>query len=210
MSVLQTRTGAAARREGELAGEAVDSRRVIRLWWPLAASWILMALEPTLVIATVSRLDDPKIHLAAWNSVVFPVSLVCEGPIIMMLAATTRLASSWERYRQVMRYGHIMNAALTALHAAIAFTPLYDWVAVDLLGTDPAVLEPGRIGLMIMLPWTYAIGYRRAQQGLLIRFERSGIVGQGKLVRLAGTGTVLAFLAVSPDLPGARVGAVGP
>lgn len=183
----------------------VDVRRVARLWWPLAASWMLMALEPTLVIATVSRLADPKVHLAAWNSIVFPVSLVCEGPIIMMLAASTRLSSSWSRYAAVMRYGHVMCAVLTGIHALIAFTPLYDVVAVDVLGSDPAVVEPGRVGLMIMLPWTWAIGYRRAQQGVLIRFERSGVVGQGTLVRLLASGGVLAALGLWSGLSGTTV-----
>jgi hypothetical protein len=191
------------------AQSEVDGRRVFRLWWPLAASWILMALEPTLVIATVSRLDDPKIHLAAWNSVVFPISLACEGPIIMMLAAATRLSSSWERYRTVMRYGHIMGAVLTVLHGLIAFTPLYDFVAVDVLGCDPEVIEPARIGLMIMLPWTFAIGYRRAEQGALIRFERSKVVGQGTLVRLAVTGGVLLALKYLTNLAGTTVAGCG-
>ncbi|MFT5733157.1 MAG: hypothetical protein ACJA2W_003514 [Planctomycetota bacterium] len=187
----------------------MDGWRVFRLWWPLAASWILMAMEPTLVIATVSRLDDPKVHLAAWNSVVFPISLACEGPIIMMLAAAARLSSSWERYRKVMKYGHIMGLVLTCVHAAIAFTPLYDIVAVDVLGSDPSVIEPARLGLMIMLPWTYAIGYRRAQQGALIRFERSGVVGQGTLLRLAVTGGILLGLMHWTELGGATVAACG-
>ncbi|WP_145198773.1 hypothetical protein [Planctomycetes bacterium Poly30] len=166
-------------------------------------------MEPTLVIATVSRLDDPKLHLAAWNSVVFPVSLAVEGPIIMMLAAATRLSSSWERYRKVMRYGHLMGVGLTLVHAAIAFTPLYDVVAIDVLGSDPSVIEPARIGLMIMLPWTYAIGYRRAQQGALIRFERSGVVGQGTLLRLIVTGGVLLTLMFVSDFGGATIAGCG-
>jgi len=190
-------------------GVEVDVRRVMRLWAPLAASWILMAMEPTLVIAAVSRLADPKIHLAAWSSVVFPISLVVEGPIIMMLAASTRLATSWDRYRTVLRYGSILSALLTVLHAVIAFTPLYDFVAIDLLNSDPRVLEPARLGLQIMLPWTFAIGYRRTQQGALIRFERSGAVGIGTLVRLIGTSSVLLVLGKWTDLSGVVVAAFG-
>jgi hypothetical protein len=182
---------------------------VVRLWAPLAASWLLMAMEPTLVIAAVSRLPDPKIHLAAWSSVVFPISLVVEGPIIMMLAASTRLSSSWSRYRAVLRFGSILGAALTVLHAVIAFTPLYDVVAIDLLGSDPLVVEPGRLGLQIMLPWTYAIGYRRTQQGALIRFERSGAVGTGTFVRLVATAGVLLALSKATDVAGVAVAASG-
>ena len=110
-----------------------------------------------------------------------------------------------------MGYGHLMGGALTLLHAAIAFTPLYDIVAVDIIGSVPEVVEPGRLGLRIMLPWTFAIGYRRAQQGVLIRYERSGAVGQGTLVRLATTGGVLIGLGLAvskgvlPELSGVAV-----
>ncbi|MEM9383305.1 MAG: hypothetical protein AAGB93_25410 [Planctomycetota bacterium] len=189
--------------------DSVDVRRVMRLWAPLAASWALMAMEPTLVIAAVSRLPEAKVNLAAWSSVVFPVSLVVEGPIIMMLAASTRLSTSWGRYRTVLRYGSILSALLTVLHALIAFTPLYDFVAIDLLGSKPQVVEPGRLGLQIMLPWTYAIGYRRTQQGLLIRFERSGAVGTGTLVRLVATAATLFAVARATGLPGVAVAGIG-
>ncbi len=182
---------------------------MFRLWAPLAASWVLMAMEPTLVIASVSRLPEAKINLAAWSSVVFPISLVIEGPIIMMLAASTRLSTSWRRYSAVLRYGVVMSVLLSLLHGLIAFTPLYDFVATTLLGCDPRVLEPGRIGLQIMTPWTLAIGYRRTQQGALIRFERSGAVGVGTAVRLVATAAVLASLGVWSGLSGIAVAGCG-
>lgn len=167
-----------------------------------------MSMEPTLVYAAIARLADEKVNLAAFSSVVFPVSLVVEGPIIMLLAASTRLATSWERYRKVMTYGHIMCAVLTVLHAAVAFTPLYGVVADQWIGSDPEVSKAARIGLMIMLPWTYAIGYRRAQQGVLIRYERSGAVTQGTMVRLVVVASVLTTLSLL-KMPGIIVAACG-
>ena len=193
----------------EGAAPTVDVPRVARLWAPLAASWILMAMEPTLVIAAVSRLPEAKINLAAWSSVVFPISLVIEGPIIMMLAASTRLATSWDRYAAVLRYGTVLSLGLSLLHALVAFTPLYDLVAAGLLGCDARVLEPGRVGLQLMTPWTLAIGYRRTQQGALIRFERSGAVGVGTAVRLVATASVLYGLGVGTALSGIAVAGIG-
>jgi len=191
------------------APRAVDGRRVLRLWLPLAASWLLMACEPVLVIRAISGLADPTLQLAAWSSVVFPISLVIEAPIIMMLAASTALSTDARRYAQVGRFTLALGLALTALHALVAFTPLYDLVAADLLGSRPEVLAEARLGLMLMLPWTFAIGWRRYQQGLLIRFERSGDVGRGTLVRLVATGGVLTALALHGALDGVVVAALG-
>ena len=63
------------------------------MWWPLAGSWLLMGVELPLVVATVSRLANPEIHLAAYGGVVFPLSLLIEAPIIMILVASTALPS---------------------------------------------------------------------------------------------------------------------
>ena len=71
------------------------------------------------------------------------------------------------------------------------------------------MVEPGRLGLQIMLPWTYAIGYRRTQQGLLIRFERSGAVGTGTLVRLVATAAVLFSVGALTGLSGVAVAGLG-
>lgn len=188
----------------------VDGPRVLRLWWPLAASWMLMGLELPLVTAVLARLAEPEVNLAAYGSLVFPVSVLIEAPIIMLLAASTVLATDREAWRRLARFTALLGGALTAVHVAVAFTPLYDLLARDLIGVPDAVAEPGRLGLRIMTPWTSCIAWRRFQQGVLIRFERSRSVGAGTLVRLgAGAGTLLAAAYWLPErgLPGVAVGA---
>ena len=85
----------------------------------------------------------------------------------------------------------VAGGSLTALHALIAFTPLYYVVVRGLLGAPEAIIEPARIGLQIMLPWTWTIAYRRFNQGVLIRFGHSRSVGAGTMVRLGADLVVL-------------------
>ncbi len=165
--------------------------RVVRLWWPLAASWFLMGVELPLVTAVIARLPDPEVNLAAYGSLVFPLALLFEAPIIMLLAASTALSGDWDSYRKVRRFMLVSGALLTSLHAAVAFTPLYDLVARHVIGAPEDVIEPGRVGLRLLLPWTWSIAYRRFQQGVLIRFERSRPVTIGTGVRLAANALVL-------------------
>lgn len=165
---------------------------VLARWWPLAASWAFMGIELPLVSAVMARLADPEIHLAAYGGFVFPVSLIIEAPIIMLLAASTALGKDVASYRLMHRFMMVSGALLTALHAALAFTPLFDLVLVPLLDPPAAVIEPARTGLRIMLPWTWTIAYRRFHQGLLIRFGHSGAVGVGTAVRLT-TVSLIAF-----------------
>src|SRR5438552_14302416 len=65
---------------------------VFQAWWPLAASWILMGLEVPAVSAVIARLPQPTVGLAAYGGIVMPVSMFIEGPIIMLLAASTALS----------------------------------------------------------------------------------------------------------------------
>ena len=169
----------------------VDSRSVFRTWWPLAGSWVLMGLELPLVSAVMARLAYPEISLAAFGGVVFPVSLFIEGPVIMLLAASTTLSRDADSYRLIQRVMMIMGLGLTVLHMLIAFTPLFDLVVGKWIGPPDEVLPAARTGLIIMTPWTWSIAYRRFTQGILIRFGSSRSVVAGTLVRLGTTATVL-------------------
>ena len=164
--------------------EVVTTRWIFKTWWPLAASWILMALELPAINIVVTRLVNPEIHLAAYGSLVFPLALLIEAPIIMLLAASTALCSDLETYRSVRRFMHILSAVLTGMHALIAFTPIYGLIARHVLSAPDEIIGPARIGMMITLPWTWAIAYRRFNQGVLIRFGHSLAVGLGTIVRL--------------------------
>lgn len=165
-----------------------------------------MGAELPMVTAVVARMPDEEVQLAAYGSVAFPIALLVEAPIIMLLAASTALCVDHRTYLRLRRFTHRAGFALTALHAAIVFTPLYDAVARGLLGVPEAVVAPGRTGLAILLPWSWAIAYRRFQQGVLIRFEHSRDVGLGTLVRLATNATVLALGKAHGGLPGIVVG----
>lgn len=157
---------------------------VARSWAPLAASWMLMSFELPMISAVVARLVDPEVHLAAYGGVVFPLALLIEAPIIMMLTASTALSRDRQAFFALRRFTHRLSAGLTAVHALIAFTPVFDHLVVPLLEVPGPVIEPARVGLQIMLPWTWAIASRRFNQGALIRFGRSRDVSIGTAVRL--------------------------
>jgi len=175
-------------------------------WWPLALSWIFMGLELPAVSAAMARMPLATVSLAAYGGVVFPVALLIESPILMLLSASTALSKDLRSHRLVGRFMWTAGLSLTAFHALLAWTPLFDFVAGGLLGVPVEVREPARLGLRIMTPWTIAIAYRRFHQGLLIRHGRSRFVGLGTAVRLLTILLVLGFGAFTRRLPGIVVG----
>jgi hypothetical protein len=168
-----------------------EMQRIIRTWWPLAASWMLMAAELPALSAVMARLPNPAINLAAYGGVVFPLALIIESPILMLLSASTALSKDWASYRKIWRFMMATSAVMTGLHLLLVFTPLYYVVVRGILGVPEVIVEPARIGLMIMTPWTWAIAYRRYHQGVLIRFGHSKAVGAGTVMRLSANGLVL-------------------
>ncbi|MCC6955951.1 MAG: hypothetical protein IT316_04100 [Anaerolineales bacterium] len=179
---------------------------VFKAWWPLAASWMLMGMEAPLMSAVIARLADPEINMAAYSGVVFPLALIIESPIIMLLAASTALSKDWPSYLLLRKYMTRAGALLTSLHILIAFTPLYYLVVRDIIGAKPEIIEPARSGLIIMIPWAWSIAYRRFNQGVLIRFGRSKSIGVGTVVRLSANIVVLAIGFSLGSLPGIVVG----
>jgi hypothetical protein len=185
----------------------LGARRVLKTWWPLAASWILMGFEGPAISAVVSRLAEPKVNLAAYGGLVFPLALLIEAPIIMMLAASTALCRDWASYVKLRRFMNRLGVVLTALHVIMAATPVYYLLARNVIHAPEEIIGPARIGLLIMIPWTWSIAYRRFHQGVLIRFGHSLKVGLGTAVRFFADATVLAIGFFIGGIPGVAVAA---
>jgi len=170
----------------------VNTRRIFLTWWPLAISWLFMALELPTLNAALGRLPDATIQLAAFGGIAFPFAMLIESPILMLLSASTALSRDLQSYRVIYRYMMWAGAILTTIHCLLAATPLFDLVLGTLVRMPKELIEPTRTTLMVMTPWTWAIAFRRFHQGVLIRFGFSKIVGIGTAIRLGST--VLALL----------------
>ena len=187
----------------------VDTRKIFAAWWPLAASWLFMGTELPLVSAVMARLALPKISLAAYGGVVFPIALIIEAPVIMLLAASTALSKDEASYRKLYRFMMWTGFATTMLHAAIAFTPLFDVLVARVMQVPPEIIEPSRLGMRIMLPWTWTIAYRRYHQGVLIRFGHSKAISIGTALRLTANAVALFIGSQIEGIPGIVVGTSG-
>ncbi|MCC6455037.1 MAG: hypothetical protein IT328_08855 [Caldilineaceae bacterium] len=166
-----------------LAATPLTMRSITKTWWPLAAGWFLMTVEIPFLSAIIARHPEPEISLASWG-LVFSIALILASPAMMILSASTALSRDWVNYRQVQRYMWAITLLLTALHALLAFTPLFDLLVVGLLAAPSEIIEPARLGLVIMLPYIAGLAYRRFNYGVLIRFQHTRSVTLGAMVRL--------------------------
>ncbi|MBC8242972.1 MAG: hypothetical protein H8E20_01145, partial [Verrucomicrobia bacterium] len=127
--------------------QPVTIRDVWKTWYPLALSWLMMGIELPLLSAVVARLANPEVNLGAYGGVVFPLALLIEAPIIMLLTASTKLSRDLASYKKLWRFMMLAGGGLSALHLLVAVTPLFDWLAGGLPGVEGDILEASTLSL---------------------------------------------------------------
>lgn len=178
---------------------------IFLFWVPLAATWVMMASEGPFLTAIIARLDDPTFNLAAFG-VSFAFGILVEGPVIMLMSASTALAKTWGAFVRMRRFTWILNGISTLLLLLVLLPPVFDVVMRTLLGLPEEVATLTYGALWWLLPWPAAIGYRRFVQGVMIRAGRTRLVAYGTVLRVfAMIGSALALYFVT-DFPGAWVG----
>jgi progressive ankylosis protein len=184
---------------------AISQRSIFLAWLPLAAMWILMAVELPGIAAVIARMDEARKQLAIFG-VVFSFALVIESPIVQMLSAGTALGTSSNNYARLLRFMHILGGSLTALHLLVGLTPIFDYLVLDLVGMPTGFLKDSRTAFLLMTPWTAAVGYRRLWQGILIRRDRTNIIPITMVMRLGTSALILTSGVIFRFLPGAALG----
>jgi hypothetical protein len=184
----------------------LSNRSILLFWAPLAATWLMMAVEGPFLAAVIARLPDPKFNLAAYG-VAFAFAVLMEAPVIMLMSAATALVEDRPSYRRLRSFTAGLNAAATALLLLVLIPPVHEGLVRGLLGLPPGVADLTYGALWLFLPWPAAIGYRRFVQGVLIRSGRTRLVALGTVIRLTAMAIAAAVFAIGLRLNGAWVGA---
>jgi hypothetical protein len=185
---------------------ALSQQKIFWFWLPLFASWMLMTAEGPFVTAVINRLPDEVIMLAA-QGIVVSLSVLIESPIINLLATSTALVKDRPTYLLLRRFTIHWAIFLTIVSALVAFTPLFDFVVLTLLGTPEPVARWVQPGLQIMTFWSAAIAWRRFLQGLLIHFGYTRRIAWGTIIRLISSAGTAALLGLYSGFPGLVIGA---
>ena len=183
------------------------TRTVLAFWAPLAATWLMMAVEGPYVAAIIARLADPTRNLAAYG-VAFSFAFMAEAPIIMMMTAANALVADRQSLVALRRFAFQLNAGLTLVMAVGLLPPVFRFVTDRVIGLPPDLAGLTHVATALLLPWPAAIGYRRFYQGILVRHHQPRRVAYGTVVRLVTMSVAAAGLAIATDLAGACIGSL--
>jgi hypothetical protein len=183
-----------------LSSAELTHRHILKFYSPLALSWIFMAVESPIALAVISRMPNAEICRAAFQPLMALAYLI-ESPVIDLLTTATTLGRDRKHYVQLSRFVWWIMAIVTLVHAIVTATPLYWAVMERIIGLDHRIAEVARPGLLLMIPWSAIIGWRRYLQGILIRNGETRLIGYGTAVRMATMASVAYSLFAWSSLP---------
>ncbi len=183
----------------ESASNEPTFRQMLALWLPLAASIVMMVLEPSTINIALGRTADAELALAAFG-VAFSLALLIEAPIIMLLDASVARSTSRDAVALMRRFTLGLGLLVTAIGLIVSLTPLYSLIVERLMNIPADVAARARPTLQILSLWPLPIAWRRAHQGILIRAGRTAIITIATGVRLLTlAGGLFGGLLLLPD-----------
>lgn len=180
---------------------------ILLFWLPLAAGWLMMALEGPYIAAIVARMPEAAPNLAAYG-VAFSLAWLIESPIMMLLSASNALVRDRQSFLALRRFAVVLNWLVTLGMLVLSVPAVFRLVGEGMIGLPPEISRLAHGATLLLIPWPAAIGVRRFYQGILTRHRLTRRVAYGTVVRLGAMSLTAAVLALTVSLPGAHVAAI--
>ncbi len=173
------------------SGPASGPGPFARFYAPLAATSLLLTATNPLLAAALARTTDPAVALAGYG-VAFALTGVLYAPmLVFQQVAAARLLDAGD-ITPVRRFALVVGLALSALAAAVAFTPLGVWVFETVVGVKDVILDEALEAMIFLWPVPILTGVRAMHQGRLVAGHRTGPIASATAVR-TGVLAVVAF-----------------
>ena len=155
-----------------------------RFYAPLAATSLLLTVTNPLLAAALARTRDPAAALAGYG-VAFALTGVLYAPLLVVQqVAAARLLDAGD-IAPVRRFALIVGVLLSALAAAIAFTPLGVVVLEGLVGVHDAILDQALEAMVFLWPVPFLTGVRALHQGRLVAGHQTNPIAAATGIRTA-------------------------
>lgn len=176
-----------------------------RFSWPLMLSQMMEMGITTGINLYLGRLRQADLALASFG-VVQGLANVLLSPMRNLAQTAQTLVRTAEDARTLMRFAAVLALVFTLAIMAIFFSPLREWVLVDVMGlseelaaySTPAV----KLAFLVAGGWGFAALFR----GLLAAARRTNILAASAMVRLATVGALGSVVFLWPGLNGAVFG----
>lgn len=168
---------------------------------------MMMSIEGPILTSAIARLPFDVINLAAYG-VAFAIAMLIESPVIQLLSTSVALARDVASMTMLKRFTWRVNIGVTIGMIVVTIPPVYDLLMLHVFDLPIPVEQAMYWGLVCLIPWPGAIGYRRFYQGIMIRQGFTRQVAYGTAVRLVTIVVVGVVLLWIGTIPGVILGTV--
>ncbi len=161
-------------------------RNLISLWQqflPLSLSDITMACADPAIATTLAHLPSSRINIAAVG-IAKSIAVFLESPIISILHASNALAPTRKSRRALWRLVLIAGISLSLLLALLTIPVLFGTIVEPLFDISGNLAATVHQVLILMIPWSLSIAWRRYFQGLLIHQGNTKAIANASIARL--------------------------
>ncbi len=166
-----------------------------------------MSIEGPILTSAIARLPFDAINLAAFG-VALAIAMLIESPVIQLLSTSVALARDAASMDVLRRFTWRVNIGVTIGMMVVAIPTVYDVITLHVIDLPLEVEAAMYWGLVCLIPWPGAIGYRRFYQGVMIRHGFTRQVAYGTAMRLVTIIVVGITLLLVGTVPGVIVGTI--
>ena len=191
-----------------LTREELRPGRLLPIWAPLAATFLLVTGSTPIVNASINRLPgrDHPADLAAF-ALFLVCTIVIHSPLFVTREIAIKLSVDRAGSRRALRFCLLAGAVVALFELTLGLTPLGAWVLGAFTERESIVAGAHRAFLVIW-PVPLLIAVRGVYQAHQIRVDDTLFVGLGTVVRLVFTAVLGLALAPHLNVNGPMLGAL--
>lgn len=178
-------------------------RGVFGFFGPLIVTGMIQTLAMPIINIGLARTPAPEQALAAY-AVAWGLGMLFISPLIMFHQVPINFIEDAKgpNVKAVQYFGWFLGAALSAVFALTAFTPIGSFILRNWIGAGEAITQMAGDVLKLMCVLPLLVVTREFYWGLLMKQRLTGFLGRGKIVNLSAlTMAIAAMMAVNPGNP---------
>ena len=143
-----------------------------------------MQLELPLAALLIARLPDASMQMLAFGSLAYPLAVVAESPSYMLTSLGTVKGMHGGAFARMLRFSVMVAMLLAGALSVVAFTPLFDMLAANVMRVPATTVPEARLALQVLLPVVLMNAVRWFFQGVLVQYTHEGWIGIGTTLRV--------------------------
>lgn len=166
---------------------------IVRFFWPLAIIMLVQELSRPLINLFIAREAGGALALAVMT-VTYPLGQLPYRWLNDIRSLPTAFRNESDSLRHIRRFALACGLLSFSIMLLLYWTPLRDFILLQLVGVSPQVAELCRVPLYIFSFYSFAVMIRAVLHGIGLVERRTGAMAASAPVRLAAIAIALVLL----------------